>query len=381
MEGEVVPISLEGLLKELEDKKKKGEPNNVYTKDLPKIWTLSNLRATQSIKSPAYMFYKDWKNRMYLSDQMSSPLQTKLLKVAKNKRNGNNFVKIRDESNCADIRLRPLDIEKDILDDFTILSIGRRRSGKTYTSRWILYHLRHRYPFAIVITGTKVNNFWAQYIPQEFIYHVDDMGSVLETILTRQQTILENPHLGIDPRMIVILDDVMTDKYKVRFSVPLSTIFTNGRHLKILLMVNVQDPRGVGPDLRENTDLAIVFRVYEGERKKIIYKEWLSYWEDKPVEEVAEFYWNNTGLIDPETGEIFEETPETDDEELSKMIPQSLGILQGRTTSVLNNIFVKLVSDDPGKFMIGDPRYYTAAITGDYSPIYFTDKRHHKVKT
>jgi hypothetical protein len=375
----VVDISLEGLLEEVN--KKRQEQKNVYTKDAPRSRSIVSMRAFYKANSPAYSYYKDWADRIYLSDQLSSKMQEKLSKLWEDAADGNNFCNIQDDRvSCEDIKLRPIDLEKDVLDDFTILSIGRRRSGKTHTSRWILYHLRHRYPFAIVITGTKLNNFWSQYIPQEFIYDVDNMEEILKTILQRQKMVLANAHLGIDPRMVVILDDVMTDKYRVRFSTSLSTIFTNGRHLKMLLLVNVQDPRGVGPDLRENTDLALVWRVYEGERKKIIYREWMSYWEDRKETEIARFFWNNTGLINPKTGKNFQENRQTTDDDLAKMVPQSIGILQGRTTSNLNNIFVKVVSEDPGPFMLGDPRYYSAASTGNYEPIYYTDKRHIKVK-
>lgn len=107
----------------------------------------------------------------------------------------------------------------------------------------------------MVITGTKLNDFWSQYIPKEFIHDIEDMGVVLENVYKRQQFLIEHPELGIDPRCFLILDDVLKDKYKVRFSKPLSRAFTDGRHYKVFTLITSQDPRGIPPDLRENTGM------------------------------------------------------------------------------------------------------------------------------
>ncbi len=217
--------------------------------------------------------------------------------------------------------------------------------------------------------------------------------------------IISNPQLGIDPRMFIILDDVLQDKYRIRFSTALSNCWTNGRHLKISAFILLQDIKSIGPDLRENTDLAILFRVYEGGRKKVVYEEWLSYFDNnttqrrkaqgtptprgKPKQgedlttvkaDVAHFFWKNTGLLDPKTGDMFEENLNTTDEDRGKMPPQAIAIVQGRTTDNLQLVFRKIVAEDPGPFCLGDPAYFKAAATGIYKPIYYTDKRHYKTK-
>ncbi len=386
---------------------------------------LDNMKSNFRTNSPEYRFYEQWDKRgKYLSDQFESEVQKKIRDVAdkgtgdtyfaiqveeddqqeKNyKKNplkmnerfrdpkkmkeeqvpkeGKQVKEIKDEDNKNDpfkeMPLYPLDVEKDVLDDFTTVLIGRRRSGKTWAQRWLLYHLRHRYPFGLVITGTRLNNFWAQYVPEDFIHDIEDLKEVLDECMARQTYLEAQPHLGIDSRMFVILDDVMSDKYVTRFSTALSNLWTNGRHLKMGVFITLQDAKGIGPDLRENTDMCIIFRVYEGGRKRVIYEEWLSYFKKK---QCPSFFWKHTGLLDPDTGERFEEDKDTTDEDRSKMIPQAIAILQAKNTDNLQAVFKKVVAEDPGPFMLGDPAYYLAAANGDWKSIQGTDRRYRKMR-
>jgi hypothetical protein len=390
---------------------------------------MSNFDSTLKVGTPPYKFYKDWeKYKGWHSDQWTNEkfkLQRDMFRYAQQK-SGNNFYSINKQEtvDITNMPLFPLDVEKDILDDFTVLMIGRRRSGKTWLSRWLMYHLRFRFPFGVVVTGTRLNNFWSQYVPEEFIHDIEDIGPVLDNIFARQTFLMSHPELGIDPRMFIILDDVMSDKYRVRFSKQLSECFTNGRHNMIFTLITSQDAKGVPPDLRENTDMCFLFRVYEGGRKKVVEEEWLSYIDDvtgngtflspgslndkdkfnKRVSEVkfalrrpgephynsrqprntqssrkrkavADFFWKNTGLLNPKTCEAFEESATTTDQEMDEAIPQCISVLQARTTEDLQKVFKKAVSHDPGPFILGDKDYYKAAVTGDYGPVLNTYKK------
>ncbi len=397
-----------------------------YIRDLEGKWIrkvrIKNFDGGVKVGTPPYKFYKDWeKYKGYHSDQFSNKefqLQMDLYRYAVKKSAGRFYsLNKQDELNIMEMPLYPLDIEKDMLDDFTVVLIGRRRSGKTWLSRWIMYHMRYRFPFGVVITGTRLNNFWSQYIPEEFIHDIEDIGVVLDNIFARQTFLLSHPELGIDPRMFIILDDVMSDKFRIRFSKQLSECFTNGRHNMIFTLITIQDPKGIGPDLRENTDVCLMFRVYEGGRKKVVEEEWLSYIENitdqfpgkykskprvkpekKPVlsqqpkppinkrrdetpeEDVenkskrkisvaAEFFWMNTGLLNPDTCEPFEEDAKTTDVDRDKALPQAIAVLQGRTTEDLQRVFRKAIAQDPGHFVLGDKDYWLAAKDGNYRRI------------
>lgn len=379
--------------------------------------TLKNMDSKLKVGTLPYISYGDWKKQGgWQSDQWSKfPMQMRMWDQA-DKRSGDTFFSMNEQSsfNVMDMPLYPLDVEKDIMDDFTCVFIGRRRSGKTFLSRWLMYHLRFRFPFGIVITGTKLNNFWSQYVPEEFIHEIDDISLVLDQVFARQIYIKSHPELGIDPRMFVILDDVLSDKYRIRFSVPLATIFTNGRHHNIFTLITLQDAKGIPPDLRENADLCVLFRVYEGGRQKIIKDEWLSYVhdvknnnsntlideekkdqdtaimtvlkkiDDRPTGGIKDktatqlkFFWKNTGLMDKDKCENFMEGRNTTDTDREKAIPQAIAILQARTTEDLQEVFKRAVAEDPGPFILGDRDYYLSAQDGQYSRIMGT---YHKFK-
>lgn len=339
---------------------KEEEENDKHTNP---ILSLDNIDEfiEHDIAGPTYKFYDKWDKRDYFSNQFQDdifPLQNKINEKT-------TFTRIGDDSvDVINMPLASLDIEKDILDDFTILCIGRRRSGKTWACRWILYHLRHRFPCGICITGTKLNNFWARYIPAEYIHDVEDINIVLETVYERQRFLLKHPETGIDHRMFIILDDVMKDKYKVRFSKALSQAFTDGRHYGILTIITSQDPKGIPPDLRENTDLAVIFRQFQQGRKEAVASDFLDYIPLK--KDRMKFLWEKTRKIDSETGlQINEE--ELDVVGLEHSVPVALCVLQAQLSEDYSKVFKKLVAEDPGEFAMGDTGYWKVLEDGSYN--------------
>lgn len=356
-------------------KKKFKTPDSVRTV------TINNIHINYRPNAPQYKLYNQWEKRgTYFSDQLESEIQKKIIAAAIKNTKGQQFKieggNYENDTTLIDLPMYPLDIEKDVLDDFTTVIIGRRRSGKTWVMRWMLYHLRHRFKFGIVITGTKLNNFWSQYVPEEFIFDIENIQECMDMVFARQTMLLQRPDLKIDPRMFLILDDVMGDKYKIRFSIALSKCFTNGRHYAISTFITCQDPKGVGPDLRENTDMCVLFRQYSGGRKKTVEEEWMSY---LPKNMRQNFFWHNTGYFDPETAELFTEDYDTEDSKVAKMIPQAIAVCQGRGTDCLQKIFKKVIAEDPGVFALGDPKYYKACVTGNYTEIENTDSRWRKI--
>jgi hypothetical protein len=296
-----------------------------------------------------YLNYDDWDESMRTSDQFEWPMQRLYQKKFKpgEWRMGN-----QESADVTQMSLAPLDIEKDILDDFTVLLVGRRRSGKTWIARWLMYHLRKRFSCGVVITGTKLNHFWQKHVPAEFIHDIEDMELVLRTIYKRQEWILEHPELGLDPRIFIILDDVLSEKYMVRFNKFLSKAFTDGRHHKIFTLITSQDPKGVPPMLRENADLCIMFRQFQKSRKKCCVEEYLDYIDDPGKRET--FLWKWSGIVDKK-GEYSEK-------ENNPHI--ALAILQAKLTDDLQKIFKVVISEDPGDFMLGDWRYWSAMESG-----------------
>ena len=74
---------------------------------------------------------------------------------------------------------------------------------------------------------------------------------------------------NIDPRAFVILDDCLYDATWTRDKM-MRLLFMNGRHWKIMLIITMQYPLGIPPNLRTNIDYVFILREpYIANRKRI----------------------------------------------------------------------------------------------------------------
>src|SRR6056300_1127112 len=157
-----------------------------------------------------------------------------------------------------------------------IVLIGRRDTGKSYLVRDLLYY-HQDIPIGTVISGTEAGNgFYSAHVPKLFI-HDEYSSALIENILRRQKTVLkqmkkeveEYKRTTIDPRTFVILDDCLYDNSWSRDKL-MRLLFMNGRHWKIMLVITMQYPLGVPPNLRTNIDYTFILREpYINNRKRI----------------------------------------------------------------------------------------------------------------
>jgi hypothetical protein len=157
-----------------------------------------------------------------------------------------------------------------------IVLIGRRDTGKSFLVRDLLYS-HQNIPIGTVISGTEAGNgFYATMIPKLFI-HDEYNTAIIENILKRQKMVIkqinkETKLYGkstIDARAFVILDDCLYDASWARDKL-MRLLFMNGRHWKILLVITMQYPLGVPPNLRTNIDYTFILREpYIANRKRI----------------------------------------------------------------------------------------------------------------
>jgi len=158
-----------------------------------------------------------------------------------------------------------------------IVLIGRRDTGKSFLVRDLLYY-HQDIPVGTVISGTEAGNgFYGSIVPKLFI-HDEYNSSIVENILKRQRIVLKQikkeetaykRSSTIDPRAFVIMDDCLYDNTWSREKV-MRLIFMNGRHWKILLVITMQYPLGVPPNLRTNIDFVFILREpYIANRKRI----------------------------------------------------------------------------------------------------------------
>jgi hypothetical protein len=173
--------------------------------------------------------------------------------------------------NMRDISFRPNENKGPV-----IVLIGRRDTGKSFLVRDLLFY-QQDIPVGTVISGTEAgNSFYSEHIPKLFI-HDEYNTSIIENILKRQKTCMKQvmkematyKKSNIDPRTFVILDDCLYDSSWSKDKL-MRLLFMNGRHWKILLIITMQYPLGIPPNLRTNIDYVFILREpYINNRKKI----------------------------------------------------------------------------------------------------------------
>jgi hypothetical protein len=157
-----------------------------------------------------------------------------------------------------------------------VVLIGRRDTGKSYLVRDLLFY-HQDIPIGTVISGTEAGNgFYSSHVPKLFI-HDEYNTAIIENILKRQKTVLKQvkkefdqyKRSNIDPRAFVILDDCLYDATWTRDKM-MRLLFMNGRHWKVMLIITMQYPLGIPPNLRTNIDYVFILREpYIANRKRI----------------------------------------------------------------------------------------------------------------
>lgn len=157
-----------------------------------------------------------------------------------------------------------------------VVLIGRRDTGKSYLVRDLLFY-HQDIPIGTVISGTEAGNgFYSSHVPKLFI-HDEYNTAIIENILKRQKTVLKQikkemetyKRTNIDPRAFVILDDCLYDAGWAKDKL-MRLLFMNGRHWKVMLVITMQYPLGIPPNLRTNIDYVFILREpYIANRKRI----------------------------------------------------------------------------------------------------------------
>jgi len=157
-----------------------------------------------------------------------------------------------------------------------IVLIGRRDTGKTFLVKDLLYH-HQDIPIGTVISGTEAGNgFYGALVPKLFI-HEEYNSILIENVLRRQKTVMKQcqteietyKKCSIDPRTFVILDDCLYDSSWTKDKL-MRALFMNGRHWKVMLIITMQYPLGIPPNLRTNIDYVFILREnYLSNRKEI----------------------------------------------------------------------------------------------------------------
>jgi hypothetical protein len=161
-----------------------------------------------------------------------------------------------------------------------VVLIGRRDTGKSFLVKDLLYH-HQDIPIGTVISGTEAGNgFYGSMVPKLFI-HDEYNSNIIENILKRQRAVLKQvkkemevyKRSTIDPRTFVIMDDCLYDGAWAKDKL-MRLLFMNGRHWKVMLVITMQYPLGVPPNLRTNIDYVFILREPYIDNRRRIYENY-----------------------------------------------------------------------------------------------------------
>lgn len=165
-------------------------------------------------------------------------------------------------------------------DTSVVVLIGKRKTGKSFLIRDLLYHKRS-FPIATVISATEnANGFYSKMIPSVFI-HTKFSNELVGNVLKRQEMIKSQNRKrkkhgmsALDERTVFVMDDMMAAKTNWVRSEQVAAMFCNGRHYNCLFLLSLQYVMGIPPDLRNNVDYVFILRENILKSRKKLYDNW-----------------------------------------------------------------------------------------------------------
>ena len=143
------------------------------------------------------------------------------------------------------------------MDNFSIVNrciglFARRNSGKSILLRYLLSNEKNSLDKCFCICPTEsVNRFYSDLIPEDCIFDkYDDVWvGLLITRLTEQYK-----KSNKKPKILLILDDCISDASRFQNSPNLEKVLTRGRHIGLSVMITTQHVTGIPPIVRNNLD-------------------------------------------------------------------------------------------------------------------------------
>lgn len=157
----------------------------------------------------------------------------------------------------------------------TIVIISPRGGGKSFLCRDLINSFSDYPAISVICPTDRESRFYSTFLQDSYI-HYSFNDALIDKIIKRQEDICLKALNGysekkkIDPRLLLVLDDVMEDKKKMMNSKALNKIFVNGRHFAISIIIIVQESMGLSTTCRNGVEFAFIPKNYNlTERKKI----------------------------------------------------------------------------------------------------------------
>jgi hypothetical protein len=176
------------------------------------------------------------------------------------------------------IKLKKFDLQN-IKNDATVLILGRRRSGKSWIIRDIMY-TKQEIPSGVVYSNTaNVNKFFHNFIPEAFIYDEMDINS-LDKLIEHQEYkfkeyIKKYKIKNFDKckkpfNKFIIMDDVLDDSSWVKER-SIKKLLFNGRHVNFFYILAIQYINAIPQKIMSNFDYVFVLNESSLKNRKKIY--------------------------------------------------------------------------------------------------------------
>lgn len=169
-----------------------------------------------------------------------------------------------------------------ICENPTIIINAKRGSGKSTMVRELMnyFNISLKYPVCVLCSySEKVDPYYSLFMPPSYIY--EDCERMISKVLKRQIDMknINNQRLKegkkkIDDRILVVMDDCISDSKLWRKSKDLAEIFYNGRHYNITLIIVSQDIVAIPPSFRSNIDIVMLFNTSIQEELKKLYQHY-----------------------------------------------------------------------------------------------------------
>jgi hypothetical protein len=144
--------------------------------------------------------------------------------------------------------------------DSTIAFIGKRRSGKSFALRNILFYLRGIQTGIVVSETEEANPFFENFVPSSYIFNEYNPDITKQIFKTQKREKKRAEKFNRKPEdFFYILDDCLYDS-TIKSDESIRKIFFNGRHYNILFVITMQYPLGIPPALRANIDFVFIFK-------------------------------------------------------------------------------------------------------------------------
>ncbi len=166
--------------------------------------------------------------------------------------------------------------------DWTIIVLGKRRSGKTCFIKSLCgSYLRPFFPRVVVFTKTSFAGEYSKFIPDAHIVKGLD-EKVLLNYFNIQKAYKELQRQGKfhgNMSLLIIVDDCLSDG--IKYKKLIDEAFFEGRHLDICFIISSQDMKGISPACTGNADLSVVFNVRSERDKEAVKAKFCDFFKNE----------------------------------------------------------------------------------------------------